>query len=246
MGRFTGMDPFGGSDFDPPSLHRYLYTANGPVDRIDPTGLDWNLPTLSMAFSVATTLAAIHAPRLATMIATVAQILAPGELGVLPQQAGIWQLRGVVASSGPIVIRELGSIRHAWTALGGKATGPIGIAFEKWIGRFLRPGVRAQVAVREGLELGSGPGSGSRAGAAILDYVDDAAEVIYEVKASFSAVKYNQAVQAAQYSVRSNKRLVYVFLKKPNQAQLNQLAEWIGDGAKEVGGAAEFGVSSVF
>ena len=34
--------------------------------------------------------------------------------------------------------------------------------------------------------------------------------------------------------------------KKPNQAQLNKLAEWIGDGAREVSGVAEFGVSSVF
>lgn len=35
-------------------------------------------------------------------------------------------------------------------------------------------------------------------------------------------------------------------LKKWDQAQLNQLAEWIGDGAMEVGGSAKFSVSSVF
>jgi hypothetical protein len=143
-------------------------------------------------------------------------------------------------------VQELSNIRRAWLILNQEATGPLGVAFGQWIGRLLRPGVRAQVAVREGLELGSGAGSGARAGAAILDYVDDAAEVIYVVKASFSAVKYNQALQAAQYAAKSGKRLVYVFLKKPNNAQLNQLAEWIGDGAKEVGAGAEFAVASVF
>jgi len=245
-GRFAGMDSFAGRHEDPASLHKYLYAAGGPVDRVDPTGQDWNLPSLATVNASISTLAVIYVPRLTSIFLTVAQTLAPAELGVLPKQIGLFQLRGAVASAGPIVVHELGGIRRALTALGGRATGPLGIAFETWIGRFLRPGVRTQVAVREGFELGSGPGSGSRAGAAILDYVDDAVDVIYEVKASFSAVKYNQAFQTAQYAVRSGKRVVYVFLRKPNQAQLNQLAEWIGDGAKEVGGAAEFGVNSVF
>jgi hypothetical protein len=32
------MDPFGGNDSDPPSLHRYLYVAANPVNGVDPTG----------------------------------------------------------------------------------------------------------------------------------------------------------------------------------------------------------------
>lgn len=36
---FVGMDPWEGSTFDPPTLHRYLYVRNDPADRIDPSGL---------------------------------------------------------------------------------------------------------------------------------------------------------------------------------------------------------------
>ena len=32
------MDTFEGNPFDPPSLHKYLYVAGDPVNRIDPSG----------------------------------------------------------------------------------------------------------------------------------------------------------------------------------------------------------------
>ncbi len=38
MGRFITTDPFDGVDFDPPSLHRYLYASADPVNRWDPSG----------------------------------------------------------------------------------------------------------------------------------------------------------------------------------------------------------------
>ncbi len=38
VGRFISEDPYGGSPQDPLSLHRYLYCANGPVTRTDPSG----------------------------------------------------------------------------------------------------------------------------------------------------------------------------------------------------------------
>lgn len=37
-GRFMTMDPASGNLSDPPTFHRYLYTRNDPVNRIDPTG----------------------------------------------------------------------------------------------------------------------------------------------------------------------------------------------------------------
>jgi RHS repeat-associated protein len=37
-GRFMTMDPELGNVSDPDSLHRYLYSRNDPVNRIDPTG----------------------------------------------------------------------------------------------------------------------------------------------------------------------------------------------------------------
>jgi RHS repeat-associated protein len=38
IGRFVGMDPWAGSPFDPPTLHRYLYVRGDPANRVDPTG----------------------------------------------------------------------------------------------------------------------------------------------------------------------------------------------------------------
>ena len=37
-GRFISMDPFEGRSYDPPTLHKYVYAANNPVDNIDPSG----------------------------------------------------------------------------------------------------------------------------------------------------------------------------------------------------------------
>jgi RHS repeat-associated protein len=40
-GRFETMDPVSGKLRDPATLHRYVYTANNPVNRIDPQGTDY-------------------------------------------------------------------------------------------------------------------------------------------------------------------------------------------------------------
>jgi RHS repeat-associated protein len=37
-GRFPTMDPFGGFDMDPPSLHKYLYAHADPIQNYDPSG----------------------------------------------------------------------------------------------------------------------------------------------------------------------------------------------------------------
>jgi RHS repeat-associated protein len=37
-GRFWSIDEYEGDFKDPGSLHRYLYTANNPIDRVDPSG----------------------------------------------------------------------------------------------------------------------------------------------------------------------------------------------------------------
>jgi RHS repeat-associated protein len=39
-GRFETMDPVGGNLFDPATLHKYVYTRNNPVDRVDPRGTE--------------------------------------------------------------------------------------------------------------------------------------------------------------------------------------------------------------
>jgi len=39
-GRFISQDPYSGSDYDPVTLHRYLYASLDPINRIDPSGED--------------------------------------------------------------------------------------------------------------------------------------------------------------------------------------------------------------
>jgi RHS repeat-associated protein len=39
VGRFTGMDPFGGDPNDPLTLHKYAYAMDSPVDLQDPSGM---------------------------------------------------------------------------------------------------------------------------------------------------------------------------------------------------------------
>lgn len=51
VGRFGSMDPFAGSTGDPISLHKYLYAAGSPADRVDPTGL-FSTAELSIANSI--------------------------------------------------------------------------------------------------------------------------------------------------------------------------------------------------
>jgi RHS repeat-associated protein len=54
-GRFTSMDAFEGDDFDPMSLHKYLYGGGDPVNTIDPSG-QWTLAEIGETIKVATIL----------------------------------------------------------------------------------------------------------------------------------------------------------------------------------------------
>ena len=51
-GRFISQDPFSGNNEDPISLHRYLYADDDPTDRIDPTGLDPSLTSITVTCAI--------------------------------------------------------------------------------------------------------------------------------------------------------------------------------------------------
>jgi choice-of-anchor C domain-containing protein len=52
QGRFLSNDPASGVLFDPPSLHRYLYTANDPIGKADPTGEKYTLTELGLVSAI--------------------------------------------------------------------------------------------------------------------------------------------------------------------------------------------------
>lgn len=58
-GRFWTRDSYAGNVFDPPSLHRYTYCGNNPVNHVDPSGHEF-LPTTLVAISIAMGLTAFN------------------------------------------------------------------------------------------------------------------------------------------------------------------------------------------
>ncbi|MDZ4384162.1 MAG: RHS repeat-associated core domain-containing protein, partial [Nitrospirota bacterium] len=50
-GRFTSMDPFAGSPFDPMSLHKYVYALNNPVNITDPSG-EFSMMSISISIAI--------------------------------------------------------------------------------------------------------------------------------------------------------------------------------------------------
>jgi RHS repeat-associated protein len=70
MGRFLTMDSFAGNETDPPSLHKYTYANNDPVNSSDPTG------HFAMAMSVSITFPTITLPTISllSVLAFVAKV----------------------------------------------------------------------------------------------------------------------------------------------------------------------------
>jgi hypothetical protein len=59
VGRFVSVDPFAGNAFDPPSLHKYLYAAADPVSKVDPSGREFSLASLTTVSGILNTINAI-------------------------------------------------------------------------------------------------------------------------------------------------------------------------------------------
>lgn len=51
-GRFLTMDLLDGSAFEPQTLHKYLYVVNDPVNKLDPSGLQHSLTTVTLSIAV--------------------------------------------------------------------------------------------------------------------------------------------------------------------------------------------------
>ncbi|SMF03440.1 RHS repeat-associated core domain-containing protein [Alteromonadaceae bacterium Bs31] len=58
IGRFTQMDTWGGNNFDPVTLHKYLYANASPANYVDPTG-NFSLGSVMSAVNITATLATV-------------------------------------------------------------------------------------------------------------------------------------------------------------------------------------------
>jgi RHS repeat-associated protein len=61
-GRFWNMDTLEGDDEDPSTLHKYLFTANDPTDRLDRSGNDFDLVSLGVATAIGVVISVIPTP----------------------------------------------------------------------------------------------------------------------------------------------------------------------------------------
>ena len=70
-GRFVSVDPFGGRAFEPPTLHRYLYATDNPVNLVDPGGEFATVASQNVANLVFATLVTLTA---LTLLNTINQV----------------------------------------------------------------------------------------------------------------------------------------------------------------------------
>jgi RHS repeat-associated protein len=68
VGRFVGMDPFAGNAFDPPTLHKYLYVASDPVSKVDPSGREYTLASLTTVSGILTAINVISQVHFAAVL----------------------------------------------------------------------------------------------------------------------------------------------------------------------------------
>jgi len=81
VGRFASMDPFGGLQGEPVSLHRFGYGSNDPASRTDPTG---RFTSVVVAVGVMATIGFL----------TLSSHLGPASWAELPLTVHVWNYRG--------------------------------------------------------------------------------------------------------------------------------------------------------
>ncbi len=113
-GRFTQQDTYMGNNFDPTSLHKYLYANADPINYTDPTG-NFSLAGMMSTVNTVATLASR-----ASTVYSVFQI-ATGEQEFSSKEAGIailWRLLGskINILTGPIqkLLRKMGCLLNSF------------------------------------------------------------------------------------------------------------------------------------
>jgi RHS repeat-associated protein len=67
-GRFTALDPFEADPYAPISLHKYLYAGDDPVNKIDPSGEQFDLGSMMVTMSIMSILSTIATPSYAGIL----------------------------------------------------------------------------------------------------------------------------------------------------------------------------------
>jgi RHS repeat-associated protein len=138
IGRFQTADAHPGFDFDPPSLHKYTYVENDPVNSLDPDG---KFISFSFAFSLNRSIvSALSAVRIAFSISRALGGAAIRQLGIVVENA-----------VGQILTRIPGAVVQRQIALVGQG-GPRVLDFLVRVGNRV-----AAIEVKYGLPRAVGP-----------------------------------------------------------------------------------------
>jgi RHS repeat-associated protein len=80
-GRFTAVDPYEGDIYAPATLHKYLYAANDPVNKVDPNGEFFGgMSEVMLSLSVRAITFSIRYPTVTGIIMTVLRAIIPFEV----------------------------------------------------------------------------------------------------------------------------------------------------------------------
>jgi RHS repeat-associated protein len=156
VGRFTSMDPWQGEQFEPATLHKYLYANADPVDGVDPTGLvgEFSLGGMMTAIAVRVTLFTLSHPNLVAILGFVGAALIPEEIQnsmMASGLPGVTQFGGLARAEGRgiLLIKNWASRLFASRELG-RISKVAGEAFETFARRHLFRGATGPIPVGKG------------------------------------------------------------------------------------------------
>jgi RHS repeat-associated protein len=213
VGRFVGQDVFDGLEYDPPSLHKYLYAHADPVDRTDPSG-HFSLSGALTTIAVQVTLFTLRHPILTAVIGFVGNALIPAEVHNAMMGSGFPAFQAVgrvgrAEAAGIQLIKNWASRLAARRALG-QISNAAGHAFERFAKRHLFPDFSAQ-------EVSTGRH--------VLDLIWR--NTYIELKTG-RALKGRELSQLAEFSGAANAAqsgLAYVFLSKPTPGTMQKIQQ---------------------
>ncbi len=227
------MDTFPGMQFEPKTLHKYLYTANDPINLIDYSGNSFNTYSLSLAQQIGARMQmyALAFPRTYRLVEIAAGVATPIEIAALnPVTAGLIT-GGALTYQG---IKNLDKARKLAESSYWLSRIKSGNEFEKFIGHLIRLKSNTKAILN-----GTSDVVGIPKGSAIPDWFYKGG--ILEAKLTGSAVKKNQIQQYAMY-LKDEGNLTYVFKTKPTAAKVQQMEGWI----KETGYKINLNIAYLF
>ena len=112
-GRFTSMDPFLGSIFEPPTLHRYLYAYQNPVSFTDPLGL-FGSADIGVTLSIISNVVSFAAGELVDHLIETGTRTVLSSFGIENELAVIATTLGIGLLAAVITRKPNGNITGAW------------------------------------------------------------------------------------------------------------------------------------